>query len=246
VETAALAKYIENPELLEKIRVQLERRLMSRLDDAALAAYPHVWELRRRTGYATLSQSLRVELIRIRATDRMESPLWLETLKAGYALLQDTESIRAVEDRILATRPSSQVAYTIMRERRGTSGPLDGSLARWPHLPQVYIDRWDLARMSKGSDLVEAAAAFLEVMDRYPDLFLEIPASLQVAEAFMAENLETGRIPELLAEAKRQVDDEESYRQTSEIPEVRVRAMRRMKDVNDRCARVSASLQARQ
>jgi hypothetical protein len=94
---APLYKRVNDPELLRVASDGFARALAGRIDETALAAYPHYWSIRQRTRQpAWPSNWLELDLARIRALDRTSDPAWVAALEAGYELLRDTASIHSL------------------------------------------------------------------------------------------------------------------------------------------------------
>lgn len=102
---------VSNLSLLQSALDQFERILPSRVDDRAFAAYVHLWQLRRRLWERdgdSFRNSVRRDLLRLRAYDRTGSDAWVKAILAGYELIGDEDALGEVRERVIRLHPGTK------------------------------------------------------------------------------------------------------------------------------------------
>jgi uncharacterized protein (TIGR03435 family) len=250
---SSLYDHIRDPVLLDEALQLFGRALSGYKSDQALALYPDFWRLRQKAWQGSpegLKNLMKLDLTRLRLSDRTSSSTWIDTLSHGYRLIQDEASLHSLHERVLLKHPSSLAAWKIVRERwQSPKNPdelaaaIANWQARWPHLPQIVFEKWRAvsAAPDVGEEQIqEAAAAFLAVSKLYPDLLLEAPAPILVAEVFKARKLNSERIGGLINDGLQQAEEEERYRLGSEVVNIDIAAHQRLAALRARANRIHA------
>src|SRR5262249_44703074 len=92
---AHLYTRVSDRQLLSSAREAFARLLGGRTDDESLRVYPDYWRIRQRSGPTAPANWLHLEVARLRQLDRFDDSVWVATVKAGYELLGDRESLAA-------------------------------------------------------------------------------------------------------------------------------------------------------
>ncbi len=221
---------LTDPGLITRAAADGQRLLFGRTDDRALGAWPAVWRLMLDADPgdpAGTQARIRAQLQAVAALDKLDSRGWYRALQSGYALLGGEEAARAVEDRILAERAASSLAFTISirrgekpherlpggspEERRAHNREVyqnaKAEHERWPNAPQplfrmvTAVFRQDVALDEK----LRVIDGFLEMASRYPDYApSHVPrAKLSIAGFYTEQKIRLDRVPSLVEEALR-------------------------------------------
>ena len=112
---------LSTPEMAAKYAAQMRERLKPEQDPVWLTPWGTVWELEFMATPTAQQDALRTkidaEVRRLRKEIRSDDLKWLRTLKGGFRLADDKNSMREMEDAILAKYPQSYSAKSIRDDR---------------------------------------------------------------------------------------------------------------------------------
>ena len=227
---------VEDQAFIRESAQKLRTRLESSTDPQELAFYDTLWQLEFRarpvSEHAQVRQQVEAELKKLRQMNLTKSKKWLETLRAGYKIVNNKEEMRWAEDQIIKQFPRSDVAKRVIQDRWQAenpdpdwSGPQEKLQAyyaklmqateewirRWPDDAWIRSRRFDAVSGVKDAPIAEvevASDALLRVLEKDPGSFYSIPPTpILIAQLYLKRNVRLDRIPELVRRGFKEVEE---------------------------------------
>ena len=144
---------LSTPEMAAKYAAQMRERLKHEQDPVWLTPWRIVWELEFMATPAAQQDALRTkidaEVRRLRKEIRSDDLNWLATLKGGFRIADDKNSMREVEDQILAKYPQSYNAKSIHDDRWRAEHPFPK-----PDATDADKDAYERAEIARNDELL--------------------------------------------------------------------------------------------
>jgi thiol-disulfide isomerase/thioredoxin len=144
---------LSTPEMAAKYAAQIRARLKHERDPVWLTPWKWVWELEFMATPAPQQDALRTkidaELMQLRKEIRSDDLDWLATVKEGFHLADDKNSLREVEDLILANYPQSHNAKYVRDDRWNAEHP-----SPKPDATDAEKDAYERAVIARNDELL--------------------------------------------------------------------------------------------
>lgn len=219
------------PEMAAHYGPLLRERLLTETDRDRLRFYKTLWTLDFKAvpvaKHPEIRAQVKQDLLRLEHLPGNADARWLELLKTGYALAEDPEDVKRVENELLAKYPNSDEATQILSDNfQEEHPPLEAGAseeqkqAYYRALLQFddqllkasprssYFHLYRFMWLSELNDstpdqLTQAAHELLKAMETDPIWQASPPVAFQIAETYNKKRIHADQVPQLVEKGLR-------------------------------------------